>query len=240
LVGAGGSAINVNPITDIPNNGSESKIITPSGNEIKAAGGGRGGTRYSSTATVYRNGESGGGGAAYANATSSVGPNNTTGGAGKANYGGGGAGADGNGGGGGVETGSTLLGGSADNYKMLTNWIFIGAGFVRAAGFLLGSGGCGSGYVSATVGLGNYNSSPIQGDAGRRSRNSAQYFGQDGNHLITQPASGIDWFGSGEFFYHVAGHGGGGGAFGTANGTQGSTWRGGGNGSRGCVLLRWK
>ena len=226
LVGAGGSAINANPITDIPNNGSESSITTPSGSKITADGGGRGGTRYSSTATVYRNGESGGGGAAYANAVSSAGPNGTTGGNGKANYGGSGAGGDLSG-----AAGVGTVGGYARNYLFVVNWIYF-TQFGNAASFYLSQGGAGSGYVNATTGLGGYNTSLVGGDAGRQVENTSLYFGTNGNHSITAANTG--------FVDFTAGNGGGGGAFGTANGTRGTTWRGGGNGARGCVLLRWK
>jgi hypothetical protein len=245
ICGAGGSAINNNPITDVPTAGSPSSITPSTGGNrtITAQGGGRGGTRYSSTATTYRNGENGGGGSAYAGATGSTGPNGTTGGNGVLYYGGGGAGAGGNGGVGGVSqvlagTGATnTVGGSSNNALNFNGWL---RGGTVSQNYRLGRGGGGSGYFNSSTGYGYENSDGGFGSAGRQQppNNNSYYYGVDGNETIGVPYTGTSTLGpSSEDF---AGMGGGGGAYGTANGTVGTTWRGGGDGSQGCVLLRWR
>jgi len=246
ICGAGGSAINNNPITDVPTAGSPSSITPSTGGNrtITAQGGGRGGTRYSSTATTYRNGENGGGGSAYAGATGSTGPNGTTGGNGVLYYGGGGAGAGGNGGVGGVSqviasTGTTnTVGGSASNSMVFTAWLRNGA---VAQSYRLGRGGGGSGYFNSSTGYGWLPSGDDASGFGWGGRNqppnNAYYYGAEGNENISVPYNGSSTTFTQEDF---AGTGGGGGAYGTANGTVGTTWRGGGDGSQGCVLLRWR
>ena len=248
VVGSGGSAINNNPITDIPTAGSASQIIASTGGNqnITAAGGGRGGTRYSATATpTYRNGENGGGAASYTGALGTAGPNGTTGGNGILYYGGGGAGAGGNGGNGGVAavinggTQNAILGGSASNSAIFTNWLRGGSLYQS---YRLGRGGGGSGYASSTVGYG-WEGTGVDiygnGGAGRQQppNNQTYYYGSAGNESIGMPYTGTST--SSIYTFDFAGTGGGGGAYSTANGTVNTTWRGGGDGSRGCVLLRW-
>jgi len=234
ICGAGGSGINNNPITDIPTAGSPSSI-TPStgGNQtITAQGGGRGGTRYSSTVTTYRNGENGGGGSAYTGATGSVGPNGTSGGGGVLYYGGGGAGGSGNGG-----TGAATTGGVHGNPTTFSNWLYGGS---VGQTYELGWGGGGSGYNSASaVSQGSFGIRGSFGAGGRYDYGGGwTYYGENGEEDIGVPYTGTStsWV-----YYENAGGGGGGGAYSTANGTAGGlTWRGGGNGGRGCVLLRWR
>lgn len=232
ICGAGGSAVNNNPITDIPTAGSPSSI-TPStgGNQtITASGGGRGGTRYSSTATSYRNGENGGGASAYAGAVGSVGPNGTSGGNGVLYFGGGGAGAGGGGG-----TGASPNGGVHGNPASFYNLLY---GGTVGQTYELGWGGGGSGYNPTTGGQGSFGIRGSRGAGARYDYGSGwTYYGENGEEDIGPPYTGTS---TSSVFYDNAGGGGGGGAYGTANGTAGGlTWRGGGNGARGCVLLRW-
>ena len=242
VVGSGGTAV-APPITGIPTNGSKSYIYRTSDGSIlaEAGGGGYGGTRNA----AYRMGGSptgvagGGGGAAYAGSSGAAGTAN--GGLGILYYGGGGGGPRTSGANGGTVASSGGWGGYGYSYPSTTGgavrpqWTVTSSAATQT--LRLGGGGGGSGYTGSggnggPAGLGVFSTANPSGARYQDKDNAWQYYGYDG--LRTS---------NGNFATSTsinAGVGGGGGAYGTANGTDGSaTYRLGGNGGAGLVVIRW-
>lgn len=194
----------------------------------------------------FNGGEIGAGGAAVDNfgAYLHYGNPNTQGGTGVLYYGGGGAGDVGSGTAGNA---TTQRGGNGGKGHENNTWVM---GTSRMIRFILGGGGGGSGWNTSSglggeAGSGTYFSgttdqvtfSPSSG--GRRfssTSNTYKFFGDNGQLNADYTGNTIN----------TAGFGGGGGAYGVfrghgsgnAVGTDGN--RGGGNGSRGIVIVRWR
>jgi len=247
-VGAGGSGNTTggDGIADLSSSGSKS-ILTPypdgfaSGAEVFAYEGGDGMSQ-----NQYDAGSYGSGGAALRNFTAYMhfGNPNTQGGTGQLYWGGGGAGDVGSGTAGNA---TTQRGGNGGKGHENNTWVM---GTSRMIRFILGGGGGGSGW-NASAGLG--------GDAA-----VGTYFSGTPDQVTFSSASGGRWFSSSSNTYkffgnngsiatdftgntvNLAGTGGGGGAYGVfqghgsgnAVGTDGN--RGGGNGGRGIIIVRWR
>jgi hypothetical protein len=249
--GAGGTANNGrgDGINDLSSSGNQSRIYPYSDGTFSAIEGTtqfayEGGKGLSQNS--FDSGSYGSGGAAVQNFTSYLhfGNPNTGGGRGVTYYGGGGAGDVGDGAAGNA---TTQRGGNGGKGHENNTWVM---GTSRMIRFILGGGGGGSGW-NTSAGLG--------GDAA-----VGTYFSGTPDQVTFSSASGGRWFSSSSNTYkffgnngqlnidytgdtiNTAGFGGGGGAWaafmghGSGNpvGTDGN--RGGGNGSRGVVIVRWR
>lgn len=247
--GGAGNATGGDGISDLSSSGSQSRIYpysdgtfsTIEGTTLFAYEGGKGMSQNSLDTGSY-----GSGGGAFRNFTAYMhfGNPNTAGGTGQKFWGGGGAGDVGSGTSGNA---TTQKGGDGGKGHENNTWVM---GTSRMIRFILGGGGGGSGWNT---------SSGMGGSAAY-----GTYFSGTADQFTNQPASGGRWLASSTNTYKffgangyassdftgntifMSGTGGGGGAYGvfvghgSGNpvGTDGN--RGGGNGGRGIVIVRWR